>query len=111
MVHSHSLFCSEWAVTLKERYNLPLVFTEHWSKLNAFQIGKYTERRGKAYKKADAIITVSYALSEKLSHFFGVSSYVIFNMVNDDFFSDVKSAVKPLSKYHNLFSCIRFQLQ
>ena len=100
VVHSHSLFCSEWAVTLKERYNLPLVFTEHWSKLNAFQIGKYTERRGKAYKKADAIITESYALSEKLSHFFGVSSYVIFNMVNDDFFSDVKSAVKKESEFH-----------
>lgn len=100
VVHSHSLFCSEWAVTLKERYNLPLVFTEHWSKLNVFQIDKYTERRGKAYKKADAIIAVSYALSEKLSHFFGVSSYVIFNMVNDNFFRIGRSTIQKNLEFH-----------
>lgn len=100
VVHSHSLFCSEWAVTLKEKYHLPLVFTEHWSKLNVSQIDKYMKQRGTAYKKADAIIAVSHALSERLFHFFGVSSCVIFNMVDDNFFSSTKCVTKKDSAFH-----------
>ena len=38
VVHSHSLFISEFAIALKKKYSLPIVFTEHWSKLNTENI-------------------------------------------------------------------------
>ena len=89
VVHSHSLFISEFAIALKKKYSLPIVFTEHWSKLNTENIDVNLYRKGQVYHEANNVIAVSNALSEKMLKHFGVKSQVIYNMVDNSFFDEV----------------------
>lgn len=94
LVHSHSLFVSEYAVVLKEKFFIPIIFTEHWSKINLDIIDKNLYRKSKVYNKADYIITVSNALCENLQKHFNVKSQVIYNMVEDSFFRTKETVSK-----------------
>lgn len=88
IVHAHIVSYAAPASILKERYGIPFVITEHWSKTN---VGNITERvKGDSfvYHAADVIICVSEALSRSLRDNFGVESVVIPNMVDKRFFEN-----------------------
>lgn len=86
IVHAHIIQHASYSVILKEKYHIPFVITEHWTRMNADNIPQLTMRKTFAYYKADRIICVSDALAENLRRKFNVQSIVINNMVNDKFF-------------------------
>ncbi len=94
IIHSHTLYYSEVAIFIKERFNIPVVFTEHLSDINKPEIGKELIESGRCYSKADAIIAVSKALSERIKHFWGINSVVINNMVEDRYFNVNDNIIK-----------------
>lgn len=86
ILYSHYLSNSYLALSLKERYHLPLVAIEHWSKLNYDVLSDYATWLGlKTYAKCDAVISVSESLKRRLFQHFHVDSIVIYNMVGDEF--------------------------
>lgn len=83
LIHSHFIDPSYAALRLKEKINIPLVVTEHSSKINRDNIDKdLFETANIVYNKADRIISVSEALREKIKKNFGIDSIYISNMVD-----------------------------
>lgn len=83
IIHSHFTDPSYAASRLKERLNLPLVVTEHSSKINKEDIDKDLFEIAKIiYNKADRVIAVSEALKERIKKNFNIDSIYIPNMVD-----------------------------
>jgi glycosyltransferase involved in cell wall biosynthesis len=104
MVHSHYLYITSYATILKKKYNLPLVCTEHWSKLNNNILPKYIQAFGnESYPYVDRIIAVSHTLADRIKQHFKKNSTVIYNMV-DDFFFDSKIVQKRNDTFFKFIS-------
>ena len=86
ILYSHYLSNSCLALDLKEKYHLPLVAIEHWSKLNCDILSDYATWLGReTYAKCDAIISVSESLRQRLLQHFQQDSSVVHNMVGSEF--------------------------
>lgn len=94
VIHAHSAFEAYLLPPMTRRFRIPLVITEHWSKMNESSITAEIRAMSEAYRTADAIVTVSKALADSLKSKFGVESRVIHNMVPDSFFSS-QAASRP----------------
>lgn len=90
IVHAHIIFCGFSALYLKEKYGLPLVITEHWTKINVANVPNRLKMMSIAYTRADQVICVSNALADSLKRNFHVDSIVINNMVSNLFFNRKK---------------------
>ena len=88
ILHAHFCFLQGYfAATLKEKYNIPLVITEHSSELiNEFDVSR-TKYFSYAYNNADKIIAVGTALQRKIKERFGSDSIVVPNIVSLQEFS------------------------
>ena len=86
VVHAHIISCASPAIILKEKYRLPFVITEHWSKMNVDNISPWLALQAKVYRKADRVICVSDALANNLKKHFDIDCAIIHNMVPDAFF-------------------------
>lgn len=86
VIYSHYLSNTYLAISLKDKYNIPVVAIEHWSKLNADRLPFDAQLMGDyAYRRADALIAVSESLRQQLLRHFRVDSVVIHNMVGKEF--------------------------
>lgn len=86
IVYSHYLSNTYLATKLKDRYNIPIVAIEHWSKLNANKLPFDARFMGDyAYKRVTALISVSESLRQQLLRHFEVNSVVVHNMVGLEF--------------------------
>lgn len=86
LIHAHIIVPAVWAIPLKTKFKLPLVVTEHWSRVNQDMVDSYIRKNGKVYQYADYVMAVSHFLSANLTKNFGVKCHVINNMVDDLFF-------------------------
>ena len=86
ILYSHYLSNSYLALCLKDKFHLPLVAIEHWSKLNCDVLSDYAAwLGGETYAKCDAIISVSESLRQRLLQHFQQDSSVVHNMVGSEF--------------------------
>lgn len=86
IIYSHYLTYSCAALSLKEKYHLPLIAIEHWSLLNKDVLSDYVVWLGQStYSKCDAIISVSESLRQRLLQHFQINSIVVHNMVGSEF--------------------------
>lgn len=90
VVHAHIIQWAAPAVIIKEKYHLPFVITEHWTKMNANITPSLTMQKTFAYSQADKVICVSDALAANLKRKCDIDSTVIHNMVSDKFFQGQK---------------------
>jgi glycosyltransferase involved in cell wall biosynthesis len=91
MIHAHFTEIAAIASSLKEKYNIPLIVTEHSSLMNKDKISTTSFFWGeKAYHHANKIICVSSALSEKVKKHFGKDSIIVPNIVDTTIFSSVR---------------------
>lgn len=90
IVHAHIVLWALPAICVKTEYHLPLVITEHWSKMFEDVIPKRILEKTFAYQYADSIISVSDVLAEHLRQYCNVHSVVIRNMVANHFFDKSK---------------------
>lgn len=87
VIHAHFIGSAYLGAKLKEKTGIPLVITEHSSKLNT-GVSPYIQRKlAYAYEKADQLTTVSRALSDVIEDHFGEKSIVIPNIVDTDVFT------------------------
>lgn len=89
IVHVHFYFMGAIGSILKTKYGLPVLHTEHSSKLNkpADEISSLDKKLARmAFSAADMVTCVSKALSLRLEENFGVKSRVIPNIVDDHAF-------------------------
>lgn len=102
LIHAHSAF---WggisAAYISEKYNIPLVLTEHSSlKHSRYMKYSYVPHISYAYNKADCIIAVGNSLKEELKNYTSNNRIkVIPNMVNLDKFLDTNSSTNSSSEF------------
>ena len=88
LIYSHYLYNTYFASFIKIKHKLPLVCIEHWSGVNKDVLPQYVKLMGaKAYSTADAIIAVCDSLRKRIREHFNKESFVVHNMVSDDFFT------------------------
>ncbi|MGO5135636.1 glycosyltransferase [Clostridium butyricum] len=109
IIHAHSaLWGGISAQYISEKYNIPLVITEH-SSLNYARYVKesYKKYIYAAYDKADALIAVGNGLKNEMKNYTNNDIKVIHNMVDLKKFNiDIKSSEKNNSEdTFNMFSC------
>ena len=96
VIHAHLIVHAANCKMVLDKYHIPFVITEHWSKMNFASLSKSIIRISDGYRWADKVICVSKALADSLKAKLGVESEVIHNMVSDNFFqqSDSQPATK-----------------
>lgn len=85
VIHAHFYFLGAIASTLKSRFGVPLVLTEHSSKMNCPLSSISPLDRAiaeRAYRNADRVISVSSALAGRLNDNFGIKAPVISNVAD-----------------------------
>ncbi|NMA61190.1 MAG: glycosyltransferase family 4 protein [Firmicutes bacterium] len=87
ILHGHFTGSAYIALKLSERTGVPLVVTEHSSKINEPNIepGLF-QRAREAYSKAKAVIAVSPTLAKRIDEHFGIQAIYIPNIVDVDIF-------------------------
>lgn len=93
IIHAQFYSIAAIASVLKKRFDVPLVVTEHSSKLNRNinEISKLDQKLAiKAYQYAEKVIAVSHALADNLRNNFNVDAEVIHNIVDVSQFQYVK---------------------
>lgn len=86
IVYAHYLWNIALAIRVKEKYKVPVVGMEHWSKLNEPVLNSMERYMGNvAYNGADKIIAVSDSLRIKIKKHFGIDSIVVHNMIGEEF--------------------------
>lgn len=87
IIHAHYLPNMAMIIPIKLRYKIPVVGTEHWSKVNSDKPTNYVTYFGNyAYKHIDKLVAVSNSLSEKIKKHFRIDSQIINNLVDTDSF-------------------------
>lgn len=86
LIHAHFINQACDCKLVLDKYHIPFIITEHWSKMNFATLDKGLAKLSEGYQWADKIVTVSAALADSLKEKFGVESEVIHNMVSDNFF-------------------------
>lgn len=93
ILYSHYLVNSYLALTLKDKYKLPLVAIEHWSQLNKDVLSKEAMWLGQAtYHRCDTVISVSNSLKGRIKQHFNVDSTVVHNVIGTEFTNITPSA-------------------
>jgi glycosyltransferase involved in cell wall biosynthesis len=111
IIYAHYMPNIAASVAIKNKYDIPLVGIEHWSKLTEEKIPKYLQCRGNfAYSMADRIISVSNSLRNQILYHFNKDSIVIHNMVGKEFLSQsfkIKKTFNAPIKYVAIGSLIQ----
>lgn len=101
IVHAHFSGIGYTSIILKEKYNIPLIITEHSSALMGKKINSNLIKLGnQTYHKANKMVVVSHSLQEILSNEFNIKSVYIPNIV------DFESFKYKISKNNNRFTFI-----
>ncbi|WP_297426727.1 glycosyltransferase [Clostridium sp.] len=109
IIHAHSSFWGGIAAAyISEKYNIPLVLTEHSSlKYAKYVKDSYKKYIFETYEKADYLIAVGSGLKKELLEYINKPIDIIHNMVDLDLFSVDKNVIndKNVKKNFSFFSC------
>lgn len=100
IIHAHLIVHAANCKMVLDKYHVPFVITEHWSKMNYASLSKSIIRISDGYQWADKVISVSKVLADSLRDKLGVESEVIHNMVSDIFFQ--QSDLQPSPKGYRI---------
>lgn len=86
IIHTH--FTASVGAYLSQKYNIPLVITEHLSEMNSPNLPQVKiDRAKKNYIQAKEVITVSSLLAKSLREKTGIECKVIHNIIDTSLFS------------------------
>lgn len=97
LIHAHTYLGAWVGSAIKSTYNIPLVVTEHYTKIQDGTISQLHDSIAKeAYAHSDKIIAVSTALAEKIKAKYHHSAIVLPNFIDTQLFSFSRSVnTKP----------------
>lgn len=103
IVHLHSYMVGEFAVWIKEKYNIPYVVTEHFSGFARNTISlKDLDRAKVVFEKSDYNIAVSKQFKDLLQNKFNSDFNYVPNIVNIDFFNIKETNKKDTYDFINI---------
>ena len=80
------VFNTVLGVEVHKKYNIPLVWIEHYSRFNNKELDPRTKyEAGITYKNTDAVIAVSSNLQKALNRHFGITASVVHNTFGPEF--------------------------
>lgn len=83
IIHAHFFQFGYFSTILKNKFNIPLIVTEHSEVVNREVIDKYTKNIATiTYESSDKVIAVSPHLQRRIMKNFGIDSVYIPNMVD-----------------------------
>lgn len=86
LIYAHYLIHSEMGVYLKEKFGIPVVGIEHWSRIGQKNLLRRDRVRAeRTYARLDALITVSSDLRNKIKNNLGFDSIVVNNILTSGF--------------------------
>ena len=101
LIYSHYLFNSFLALTLKKKYNIPIVAIEHWSEVNKDTLKSDVRFMGDCvFQNVNKVIAVSNSLRLMLKRHFNVDSEIVHNIVGNGF------GYKPITKNKEYFNFV-----
>ncbi len=110
VVYSHYLFNSFQALPFVQKYNLPFVAIEHWSKVNKDVLDSTIRMMGeKVYGLADTIITVSDSLRQRIIKHFNKETTVVHNMVGCEFTNQPNPLNSNIVKFVSVGTLIKLK--
>lgn len=86
VLHAHFAGMAILGARLKKATGIPLVITEHSSKLNRSMEPFYMRRLKEAYGTADVLTAVSKALAARMHQLFGMAAEVVPNVLDTETF-------------------------
>lgn len=92
LIHAHYLTPIYYASHIKERDNLPIFGTEHWSRVNTDNPAadvRYMAKQG--YPALTRLITVSKSLQKRVKDNFHIPSTVIHNLIDTTYLQPLQS--------------------
>lgn len=91
LIHAHYLTCIYYAKKIKDSFHIPVIGTEHWSKVNTDHPQSNVRYMGdRTYKAIDQLITVSNSLKQKVLQNFRTDSKVIHNLIDTSYLLPIK---------------------
>ena len=112
VIHAHFYSIAAVASVLKKKFDMPIIVTEHSSKLNRniLEISKLDVKlANKAYQNADRVIAVSNALAKNLKTNFNVDAEVIHNIVDVSKFQYVKREPKDTFTFISIGNLVQIK--
>ncbi len=99
ILYSHYLSNTQIAITLKQKYNIPLVAMEHWSEMGRTPIKPAIIPIAQdAYEHTDKLLTVSSALQKNIqSQLHNVFPLIVHNMVGPEFTYHTSTTPHPFT--------------
>lgn len=86
VIYAHYMYNIASVVTIREKYNIPIVGIEHWSVLNQPALSDDNYYMGKiAYNGIDKLLAVSNSLAKSIRKKFAKESTVVNDMVGEEF--------------------------
>ena len=83
LIHAHYLTDIYYASNIKKKLNIPVVGTEHWSKVNVDKPNSnVTYMASSSYGNIDKLISVSESLRKRIQNNFNIDSTVIHNLID-----------------------------
>ncbi len=98
IIHGHFYYNAYAAIPLSQKYNVPLVTTEHTSNVLTFEITEQIKKQAKSvYEKSDSVICVSEGLYASIIDFFSGNVTVINNIASAHFHFMKKEKREPFT--------------
>ncbi len=86
LIHAHFLSCIYYADFIKKKLKIPIIGTEHWSKVDSdINAPDVQYMGGKVYQNLERLITVSNSLRERILTHFNVDSKMIHNLIDTSY--------------------------
>lgn len=86
IIYTHYLDSADYAIPLKNKFNIPIVGLEHWSELGKSHPNKRVlKKANKVYPQLDQLLVVSNSLKENIKHYTNISSIVLPNVIGKEF--------------------------
>lgn len=100
LVHAHFLTSIYYAHIIKQKFNVPVIGTEHWSQVNTDTPARnvlFMAR--KAYPSIDALISVSESLRKRIKDNFNIDSSVIHNLIDTSYLLPINNKILDSSPF------------
>jgi len=103
IIHLHSFLAGDFALYIREIYNIPYVVTEHLTGFsrNHFSLNQMNQAR-KIYENSEQNIVVSEPFRELMQNKFSLPFYYIPNVVNTNFFTLNKVFKREIYTFINI---------
>lgn len=100
LIHAHFLTSIYYSYIIKQKFNIPVIGTEHWSQVNTdTPAGNVSFMARKAYPSIDALISVSESLRKCIKNNYNIDSSVLHNLIDTSYLLPINDKILDSSPF------------